>query len=415
VNDILFSCANMTALVGWCLLIFVPRWRGVAQAVASVAVPTLLSVAYAALIGVWWSRTEGGFGSLEEVHALFQTPGALLAGWIHYLAFDLFVGAWIARECRREGVPHLVVIPILILTFLFGPMGYLASLIVRRARRIWTPEPDDMTGKSWIARALGDFVRRGPRLMASAFVCFAMMAPLAFAAAIEDRTFQGANLWFKPLKFHVSTGIYLATLGFFLPMTSDAFRRSRAGRFVVWGSIVMTALELIYITWRASRAEASHFNSSTRLAQALYALMGIAALTLAATGPTLAWGVARADAKPAHPTYRLAVFVGLLLSFCLGTASAVVMSVGPGHFIGTPPAGGSIVPLVGWSRTVGDLRVAHFMGLHAQQVVAIVGFFAAAWLGKRGALAVIGFAGLYSIVVAGLFLQALAGQPFVPG
>ena len=73
--DLLFSGGSMAAMVSWGLLIFLPRWRGVAQVVASIAVPTLLSVAYSALIGVWWSRSQGGFGSLDDVHALFQTRG----------------------------------------------------------------------------------------------------------------------------------------------------------------------------------------------------------------------------------------------------------------------------------------------------------------------------------------------------
>jgi hypothetical protein len=259
---------------------------------------------------------------------------------------------------------------------------------------------------------LTDFAGRERRLMASAFVCFVVMIPLAVAAAIDDRTLGGVNVWIKPLKFNVSAGIYLATLGFFLPMTSEAFRRSAAGRFVVWGSIATTAFELVYIAWRASRGEASHFNTSTPLAGILYGLMGIAALTLAAAGPVLAWGVARGDAKPANPAFRLAVVLGLLLTFALGATSGVVMSTGSGHFVGTPPAGGSILPLVGWSRAVGDQRVPHFMGLHAQQAIAIVGFLAAG--SRRGRMMVIGFAGLYSIVAIGLFLQALAGYPVLP-
>ena len=306
-----------------------------------------------------------------------------------------------------------MVVPILILTFLFGPMGYLASLIVRAARRIWQTGPQPVMGSGRIVRGMTALAGREPRLMASAFVCFAAMIPLAVAAAIDDRNFGEVNVWIKPVKFHVSAGIYLATLGFFLPMTSEAFRRSFASRFVVWGSIATTAFELVYVTWRASRGEASHFNTSTPLAGILYGLMGLAALTLAAAGPMLAWGIARGDAKPANPTYRLAVVLGLLLTFALGAMSGVVMSVGTGHFVGTAPTGGSILPLVGWSRTVGDLRVPHFIGLHAQQAIAILGFLAAS--SNRGRMIVIGFASLYSIFAIGLFLQALAGHPFLPG
>ena len=409
VIDQLFEAGNMLALVSWGLLIFLPRWRGVAQAMATIVAPALLSVAYSALIGVWWSRGQGGFGSLSEVHALFQTPGALLAGWLHYLAFDLLVGARIARQSRSEGVPHVVVIPILILTFLFGPMGYLASLIVRAARRMAVTGPESVR----VVRAVTGFLGREPRLMASALGCFAVMVPLAVAAMIDDRTLGGVNVWLKPLKFLVSTGLYLATLGFFLPMAGEAFRRSALGRFVVWGALATTLFEVVYITWRASRGEASHFNKSTPLAGALYGLMGLAALALAATGPVLAWGIARSSDRRTNPTHRLAVVLGLILTFVLGATGGVVMSAGPGHFVGPAPADGSILPWLGWSRTVGDLRVPHFMGLHAQQVVPLAGLLVAGF--RRGRMLVIAFAGVYSIIVIGLFVQALAGHPVLPG
>ena len=200
----LFTGGNVLALAAWGLLIFVPRWRGVAQAVATVVVPTLLSVAYSALIGVWWSRSEGGFGSLDDVHTLFQTRGALLAGWLHYLAFDLLVGAGIARQSRREGVPHLVVIPILILTFLFGPIGYLASMIVRSARQIAESPPGRGSLNSGVSlsgpavRALTSLAGREPRLIASAFVCFAVMIPLSVAAVLDNRTLAEVNVGSSP-------------------------------------------------------------------------------------------------------------------------------------------------------------------------------------------------------------------------
>ncbi len=142
-NEALFSAGNLTAVVSWALLILVPRRRGIAQVVATVVVPVVLSVAYTALIWGWWSRREGGFGSLAEVRALMQTPELLLAGWLHYLAFDLLVGARVARESQRDGLPHPLVVPILLLTFLFGPIGYLTSRVARAVWRIGRTRRDD--------------------------------------------------------------------------------------------------------------------------------------------------------------------------------------------------------------------------------------------------------------------------------
>ena len=129
--DLIFSAANVLAMLGWAGLILLPGRSWVTSWIAGLAIPALLSVAYAGLIAAFWAGAEGGFSSLAEVHSLFQTPGLLLAGWLHYLAFDLFVGAWEVRTARAEGIPHLLVVPALILTFLFGPAGLLLFLVLR--------------------------------------------------------------------------------------------------------------------------------------------------------------------------------------------------------------------------------------------------------------------------------------------
>ena len=112
-----------------------PGWRPVwAERIAGLAVPVLLAIAYTGLVLAFWSRAPGGFGSLPEVMALFTMPEIALAGWIHYLAFDLFVGAWEVRTARREGIAFLLVLPCLVLTFLFGPAGFLVFSGLRAAR-----------------------------------------------------------------------------------------------------------------------------------------------------------------------------------------------------------------------------------------------------------------------------------------
>jgi hypothetical protein len=84
---------------------------------------------------VFWVRADGGFGSLDAVARLFEHRGVLLAGWVHYLAFDLLVGVWERDEAQRLGVPQLLLVPCLLLTFLFGPLGWLAFLAVRHLNR----------------------------------------------------------------------------------------------------------------------------------------------------------------------------------------------------------------------------------------------------------------------------------------
>lgn len=129
--DALFQLSGPLAMAGWLALAaspLAPRLMGLA---ASLVIPVILSLGYTALILSNWSGAEGGFGSLSDVMLLFTNPAVALAGWLHYLAFDLFVGAWEVRTARREGIPHLLVLPCLVLTFLFGPIGLLAFLALR--------------------------------------------------------------------------------------------------------------------------------------------------------------------------------------------------------------------------------------------------------------------------------------------
>jgi hypothetical protein len=135
--EILFAAANLVAVGGWLALaggiaLNAPLLR---DRVAAIAVPALLAVAYTAILAAHWSTVEGGFTSLADVAALFRSPWILLAGWIHYLAFDLFVGAWIARDAATRGLPRLLMLPVLPLVFLFGPAGFLLWLGLRSTLR----------------------------------------------------------------------------------------------------------------------------------------------------------------------------------------------------------------------------------------------------------------------------------------
>lgn len=126
----LFSLVGPLAMIGWLLLILAPR-RAWAQSIVRV-IPVLLSAIYLVLIVLHWGESKGGFGSLPAVAELFSNPWVLLAGWIHYLAFDLFIGAWETRDAIERGVSHWLVIPCLILTFLFGPIGLLTYFALRQ-------------------------------------------------------------------------------------------------------------------------------------------------------------------------------------------------------------------------------------------------------------------------------------------
>lgn len=132
--DDIFRIGNMTAMAGWLVLLASPFAPKLADRMSGLAIPALLSVAYAGLVLAFWSGAPGGFDSLPNVMLLFTKPEIALAGWIHYLAFDLLIGGWEVRTARAERIPFLLVVPCLALTFLFGPAGYLAFSALRAAR-----------------------------------------------------------------------------------------------------------------------------------------------------------------------------------------------------------------------------------------------------------------------------------------
>jgi hypothetical protein len=127
----LFPILNAMTVAAWLPLVLLPRVRWTAT-VVPVAIPFLLAVIYVVLVAATLTRSEGGFSSLAGVRALFENSWMLLAGWTHYLAFDLFVGGWEVRDAQQRGIPHLLIVPALVLTFLLGPAGFLLYLTIRR-------------------------------------------------------------------------------------------------------------------------------------------------------------------------------------------------------------------------------------------------------------------------------------------
>lgn len=122
-----FSFASTTILAGWLVLAYaiVRRNAFLRDQIAGRAFPLLQAALYSVLILFFFFKAEGGFGTLAEVKLLFSNDWAALAGWVHYLAFDLFVGCWIARCVMEQGLPRLALLVLLPATFLFGPLGFL--------------------------------------------------------------------------------------------------------------------------------------------------------------------------------------------------------------------------------------------------------------------------------------------------
>lgn len=129
---LLFSIVNKAVLPAWLLLIVAPHWRYTNKIIHHAWIPMLLAVCYIySLASITNSSEGGGFGTLSGVMILFQSPYGVLAGWIHYLVFDLFIGAWEVRDAKRNNIKHYFVVPCLILTLMLGPIGLMLYLTIR--------------------------------------------------------------------------------------------------------------------------------------------------------------------------------------------------------------------------------------------------------------------------------------------
>ena len=131
-SELVFKICSTLVLPQWLLMIFLPKWHITKWLVRSRLIPVLLAVIYGFYIIPQLSPgLMQSFGTLEGVKSLFTKDQAVLAGWIHYLAFDLFIGGWMFQNSQGRHVPHYMLIPAFILTFMLGPLGLLFYVIVR--------------------------------------------------------------------------------------------------------------------------------------------------------------------------------------------------------------------------------------------------------------------------------------------
>jgi hypothetical protein len=130
-----FEIAGIITMPMWLLMIIAPRWRATEWLINYRVAPLFLATLYALFIGqALINNGMMDFSSLKSVMQLFTLPNAAIAGWIHYLAFDLLIGMWMIEQNRTLQFPHLVMVPCLILTFIFGPVGFLLFTIVKTTK-----------------------------------------------------------------------------------------------------------------------------------------------------------------------------------------------------------------------------------------------------------------------------------------
>lgn len=255
--------------------------------------------------------------------------------------------------------------------------------------------------------------RRQPKLARWGLLLLIAAIPLTIAGLADPRTINGVSVWVKPVKFLVSTGVYLWTLGWFFGYLAPGAQRTRAGRYVVHATPALIVLEMAWIIGMATIGEPSHFNRASPLAAVLYGLAGFAALGLTASMLVQGVMLARDRSVSLPPAFRLSLVLGSVIGFVGTIAFAGFMASGQGHWVGGIASDAAGLPLMGWSTTGGDLRVAHFWATHAQQFVPLAGAILVrsrfGWT-SRGVWTT---AFAYTAFVVFTFAQALGGQPFL--
>ncbi|MGN6771129.1 MAG: hypothetical protein ACTHJQ_14980 [Rhizobiaceae bacterium] len=261
---------------------------------------------------------------------------------------------------------------------------------------------------------LGELGRREPVLAGTGILIGLAAIPMALAGVLDPRVFNGIDVWIKPVKFATAIFLYMLTLAFFAGWVSRKDRRKWWFNAAVRLVAAAALFEIVYISYQASLAQASHYNRTDVLHIVLYALMGVGATLMVAFSGLLAFLVQRNRALNVAPAIRDSAVIGLGLTFVLTLIVAGTLSAWGSHWIGGvhSDAGGMI--LTGWSRDGGDLRVAHLFATHAMHFIPIFGVASAYIFGAGNRRPVWVFSALFTSFIAFLYFQALAGQPFLP-
>lgn len=257
--------------------------------------------------------------------------------------------------------------------------------------------------------ALRELYRANPVLATAGWLHWILLAALIAIYPFDSRTILGLNPWIKPMKFTLSLAIYLWTLGWLLRSLPG---RERAVRFISWGVAASAVAEIFCITLQAARGTMSHYNATTAFNSAVFTLMGI---MIAFNTVLVAWSlVLFCREQPAiSRAYLWGIRWGLVL-FLVASAEGGLMIAHGSHTVGARD-GGAGLPFVNWSTEHGDLRPAHFLGMHALQILPLIGFRLGRmrWSERAQVSGVIAIAFLYLAAIAALFWMAWQTRPLI--
>lgn len=247
------------------------------------------------------------------------------------------------------------------------------------------------------------------------FSLFALVC--AVAGLIDDRLFQGVSTWNKPFKFSLSIAIYFATLNWFAALMPENYFASTKGKLLTMVPVICAVLEVGYISLQAARGEASHYNTTSALYGTLYSLMGLGAILLVSACLWMGTSILRHNGT--SNVWVLSVGLGLIGTFVLGGGFGGYLGSAPGHWVGGAATDAGGLPLVHWSRSGGDLRVAHFFGMHAMQIIPAIGALVLLlqqrkWLTRgTGQVTLVCASIVFVAFCTATFVQAIQGKPLV--
>ncbi|HYG11405.1 MAG TPA: hypothetical protein VD835_15770 [Pyrinomonadaceae bacterium] len=253
--------------------------------------------------------------------------------------------------------------------------------------------------------------RRNPVLAWTGWLHVALLVLFVVFAFFDGRTVTGVNAWLKPAKFAISIAVYTFTLAWFMPYLAH-YRR--AVKLISWGTCAVFVGEIICVISQAARGVPSHFNISTAYDASVFGLMGllIAFNTLLVL---LTLALFFGQTAPLPPAYLWGIRLGILLFF-LASVEGYAMVNNMAHTVGLPD-GGAGLPIVNWSTRAGDLRVAHFLGFHALQILPLAGYSFSRWrtetVRRHAVACVLALSLVYLAVFSLLFWQASQGRPLL--
>lgn len=246
-------------------------------------------------------------------------------------------------------------------------------------------------------------------LVLTGFAHLLLFVVLGVAAQFDSQQILGIDRWIKPMKFAVSITIYVWTLAVFLNFVRGY---ERTKNLIVGGTIVFMVGEMIFITMQSWRGTTSHFNTATAFDAVVFITMGIMIMLSTVLAGVLLFVYFKAEIDLPR-----AVIWGVRLGIILLVAASIeggAMASYLRHTVGAAD-GGAGLPFVNWSTVAGDLRVAHFIGLHAFQAVPLVAYTLERWRPQSAVAGTFVFAALYYAVFTGVLIQAMLGKPLFAG